>query len=272
MKKAIAVWSSMFLCFFLFKVGIVGAEDGAVVQEEVATNVGEQQESLTTDWKQELSSDRQAIKEQRGQINQNAQESRTEEMQLRDQIKAAMDSGNLEQAAQLREQLKSTHQENVQQMVQDRKDVKIDMQDFKNDLGQAKQEGFLPPRGDRDNNPPGAVGGPGTNWENKPGPQGGPGSSPDLKPRIDRDNNPPGALGGPGTNWENKPGPQGGPGSSPDLKPRIDRDNNPPGALGGPGTNWENKPGPQGGPGVSPDRVGVQARAVRPRAKVGGGK
>jgi hypothetical protein len=73
---------------------------------------------------------------------------------------------------------------------------------------------------------------------------------------YDRDNNPPGHAGGPGTNWENRPGPQGGPGASPDRRyyARYDRDNNPPGHAGGPGTNWENRPGPQGGPGASPDR------------------
>ena len=32
----------------------------------------------------------------------------------------------------------------------------------------------------------------------------------------DRDNNPPGPRGGPGTNWENPPGHRGGPGASPD--------------------------------------------------------
>ncbi|MBT9569203.1 MAG: hypothetical protein IV085_13005 [Thiobacillus sp.] len=78
---------------------------------------------------------------------------------------------------------------------------------------------------------------------------------------IDRDNNPPGPRGGPGTNWENPPGPRGGPGMSPDRHhfckhhPRqCDRDGNPPGPHGGPGTNWENPPGPRGGPGTSPDR------------------
>lgn len=34
----------------------------------------------------------------------------------------------------------------------------------------------------------------------------------------DRDNNPPGPRGGPGTNWENPPGPRGGPGASPDRR------------------------------------------------------
>lgn len=34
----------------------------------------------------------------------------------------------------------------------------------------------------------------------------------------DRDNNPPGPRGGPGTNWENPPGPRGGPGASPNRR------------------------------------------------------
>ncbi len=101
----------------------------------------------------------------------------------------------------------------------------------------------------------------------------------------DRDNNPPGWRGGPGTNWENPRGPRGGPGASPDRRWGYyhwhgrswraerwfwrnaywywhpyracwarDRDDNPPGPAGGPGTNWENPPGPHGGPGASPDR------------------
>ena len=87
----------------------------------------------------------------------------------------------------------------------------------------------------------------------------------------DRDNNPPGWRGGPGTNWENPPGRRGGPGASPDRHWRRvahagavwvwvphrrcwDLDNNPPGPRGGRGTNWENPPGWRGGTGASPDR------------------
>jgi hypothetical protein len=40
--------------------------------------------------------------------------------------------------------------------------------------------------------------------------------------RRDRDDNPPGPWGGPGTNWENPPGPRGGPGASPDRVWRFD--------------------------------------------------
>lgn len=106
----------------------------------------------------------------------------------------------------------------------------------------------------------------------------------------DRDNNPPGKRGGPGTNWENPAGPAGGPGASPNARPVynhqhnyqykhynayhhcasaycnqhphkcacgepvLDNDSNPPGAAGGPGTNWENPPGPAGGTGASPNK------------------
>ncbi|MEJ2621808.1 MAG: hypothetical protein P8163_16600 [Candidatus Thiodiazotropha sp.] len=96
---------------------------------------------------------------------------------------------------------------------------------------------------DKDDNPPGPVGGPGTNWENPPGPEGGPGASPDR--RYPYRLTPPGLIGGPGSNWYYKR-----------FNPRYryDRDNNPPGPRGGPGTNWENPPGPRGGPGASPNR------------------
>lgn len=76
----------------------------------------------------------------------------------------------------------------------------------------------------------------------------------------DRDNNPPGPIGGRGTNWENPPGPRGGLGASPNRHPwrlarfHHDWDNNPPGPIGGRGTNWENPPGPRGGWGASPNR------------------
>jgi len=55
--------------------------------------------------------------------------------------------------------------------------------------------------------------------ENHAGPQGGPGNGPPQNQR-DKDNNPPGMKGGPGSNWENKPGPQGGPGASPNRGPQ----------------------------------------------------
>ncbi len=106
---------------------------------------------------------------------------------------------------------------------------------------------------DRDNNPPGPIGGRGTNWENPPGRAGGPGASPD---RRHWHGNPPGLAGGPGYGpqwdaWFEKHS---------NLRSRIDRNNdgvidgrewrlahdrwphlNPPGPIGGPGagTRWK---------------------------------
>ncbi|MDD5487764.1 MAG: hypothetical protein PHH49_02230, partial [Candidatus Omnitrophica bacterium] len=98
---------------------------------------------------------------------------------------------------------------------QDKKEARLDKMDRNDDGTVDRKEKMMERKWDKENNPPGPKGGPGTNWENKPGPQGGPGASPDVRKR-DNDNNPPGPKGGPGTNWENKPGPQGGPGASPD--------------------------------------------------------
>jgi hypothetical protein len=90
---------------------------------------------------------------------------------------------------------------------------------------------------DRDDNPAGWRGGPGSDWENPPGPRGGPGASP-HRPRWH--------------GWH-RPGPVGRHGLLP--RPwRWDRHHNPPGRRGGPGTDWANPPGPRGGPGASPHR------------------
>ncbi len=111
---------------------------------------------------------------------------------------------------------------------------------------------------DRDHNPPGPRGGPGTNWENPPGWRGGPGASPNHRfyrwhgeryrfARVDRGYYYHARFGywHPHYGWWNGRG-----------RCWSDRDDNPPGPRGGPGTNWENPPGWRGGPGASPDRFG----------------
>ena len=111
---------------------------------------------------------------------------------------------------------------------------------------------------DRDNNPPGAAGGPGTNWENPPGAAGGPGASPNVRHAPPSHHHKHFCRKHPKHAGcvANPPGPAGGPGAGPIPPPprKGDIDNNPPGAAGGPGTNWENPPGAKGGPGASPNR------------------
>lgn len=111
-------------------------------------------------------------------------------------------------------------------------------------------------------NPPGPLGGPGTDWANPAGPIGGPGASP-YRWWL---GNPPGPIGGPvrGPLWPHRAIPDswvywGWYGGlhwykhSDGYWCRFDNDGNPPGPVGGPGTNWENPPGPIGGPGASPN-------------------
>jgi len=155
-----------------------------------------------------------------------------------------MESGDKATADSLKEQLRAIHRENVGQMQADKQELGELKSELNSDRQEAENAGVLlprlPPRKDNDNNPPGAAGGPGTNWENPPGAAGGPGAGPNRlppTPRRDNDNNPPGAAGGPGTNWENPPGAAGGPGAGPNR--------------GGPQSG-----GPRGGGGGNPQGGG----------------
>jgi len=149
-----------------------------------------------TDWKQEISSDKDALKTEKDQIKTNRDASRQEEKALQSQIKQAMQSGDTQTAESLKAQLQTMHQENVQQkqedeqslkaarheLASDKKEARTDRMDVNNDgkVDQVERAQYKEKHGnrDRDNNPPGPAGGPGTNWENRPGPQGGPGASP----------------------------------------------------------------------------------------------
>ena len=181
------VFSVIVFCCFLsgaYPVFAEGETDSSIQQTEELSSVAQEGSGSDTDWKQELDSDKQQLQEQRQEISQNAQAAREEEAQLKQQIKAALDSGDTQSAQQLKEELRSVHQANIQEMMQDKKEMQAAKQDLKNDFKEARQEGYLQPRKDRDNNPPGAKGGAGTNWENPPGPQGGAGAGPDRRPRI----------------------------------------------------------------------------------------
>ena len=149
-----------------------------------------------TDWKQEFSSDKAAIKIEKEQMKADSSAARQEENALHRQIKQALKSGDTQTAESLKAQLKTMHQENIQQKEQDKKDLKAARQEMRSDKKEARAgrrdanrdgtvdsaERARDARGrgnrDKDNNPPGPRGGPGTNWENRPGPQGGPGASP----------------------------------------------------------------------------------------------
>lgn len=209
MKKMFWVFMAVVFCGALLFAAKVHAEESEA-------------SAAASSKKEELAADKDAIKAQKAEMKADAQAARAEETDLKKQIKAAKAAGDTAKVKELRAQLKAMHKENVQEMRQDKKELGA----FKKELRQERldrnndgvideKEKKMAVRRDKDNNPPGAKGGPGTNWENPPGPKGGPGAGPDRWKKKDLDNNPPGAKGGPGTNWENPPGPKGGPGASP---------------------------------------------------------
>ena len=111
----------------------------------------------------------------------------------------------VEEAQKAEEVWKQAHRERREERKEDRQEKREDWKEKKEEW---KAEH---PKMDKDNNPPGPMGGQGTNWENKPGPQGGPGAGPDKGMKMG------GGPGGPqgGPQGEPRPGrtdgPQGGP-------------------------------------------------------------
>jgi len=173
------------------------ASSGSTVVQTAPASGGTDRASSRAAYKQERIEDRQAINSQKAAIKENASAARQEERQLKEQIRAAQTSGDTATAKSLREQLKSTHQQNLQERKQNRQAIGEAKKEMRQDRREAIKERILPPRRDRDNNPPGPKGGPGTNWENRPGPQGGPGASPNRGPAGARGGAPRGGGGKP---------------------------------------------------------------------------
>ncbi len=129
------------------------------------------------------------------QMQQHKQQYKDEISSLEAQRQEALKSGNKEQARELTGQIRQLREQGRDQKRQDIQGLREERQQWKQEHAGR----------DRDNNPPGPVGGAGTNWENRPGPAGGPGAG------ADRRFNPPGPAGGPG---------HGGVGSHPGGGPR----------------------------------------------------
>ncbi len=177
MKTRVSVFLAVVvLCAGLctaFAVNLFAAEESSSASDAVAPEQAQ---------KGEISSDRQQIGEEKDVMKGNAQAARQEEKNLRDKMREAYKSGDRETAKSLKEELKTTHQENVQQKKEGLGKIKEMRQELKSDIKEAHPRPLPHHRRDIDNNPPGPRGGTGTNWENRPGPAGGPGASPNRKP------------------------------------------------------------------------------------------
>ena len=137
----------------------------------------------------ELQQDREQLRQAEGevhgdmkQIQQDKQLFRQRMSALESQRAEALKSGEKDQVRaltgqirQLREEGKERRQQDFKELQQDKEQMSKDRAELLQDRKALREEW----KGrDKDNNPPGPRGGPGTNWENPPGPKGGPGVGP----------------------------------------------------------------------------------------------
>jgi hypothetical protein len=101
------------VCFALFATG-------ALAQ----SNVNSTESSSIQGWKDELSSDKQQLQQQKESIKAGAEDAKAQEKALREQIRTAVESGDQATAQKLREQLQGLHQANVDQKQQDTQTIK----------------------------------------------------------------------------------------------------------------------------------------------------
>lgn len=150
MRQRAKVWAAAFgVCFCA-----VGLSNILAQEEDSGGTVSQ------ADYRNEINADRQTIKEQRDVIKEHTTSARQEETQLREQINEAAQSGNIEEAKELKGQLKAAYQENVQQKHQDIQSMHEARQDFRQDVKSAHQKDYAPPKRQPENppgyNPPGA--------------------------------------------------------------------------------------------------------------------
>jgi len=88
----------------------------------------------------EIREDKEAIKEQKQEMKEEGAAAKQEEKAIKAQINTAVQSGDKEQAYQLRRQLKATHRENVQERVESKQDMRNLRKDLKQDVRDARQQ------------------------------------------------------------------------------------------------------------------------------------
>ena len=124
MKKMIAILAMVSLTLFTAGIGTLTAEDAS---------------STKASLKEQLNQDRSTLKAQRETMKTHAQEAKSEEKALKEQIKTARQAGDKATAQQIRETLKTTHQENVQQKKEDKGTLKAAKRELRADQKIARQ-------------------------------------------------------------------------------------------------------------------------------------
>ncbi len=126
MKKILGMFMAVVFCSVL-----LGAVN--LYAEETAG-------STLTGLKEELAADKQKVAEQKGAIKTDAQTAKSEEKDLKAQIKAAELAGDKQKAKELRTKLKTLHQENVKQKQEDKKALKAAKVEVRKDKKELHKE------------------------------------------------------------------------------------------------------------------------------------
>jgi septin family protein len=119
------------LCLLLCGAFPAGAEE-AVTSNVVST---EEVQGVQAD----LAADKAKIAEEKDQIKANATAAHAEEKAMREQLRAAKAAGDTAKVQELRAQLKTTHQENVGQMKQDKVELKTAKKELRTDRKEVRK-------------------------------------------------------------------------------------------------------------------------------------
>jgi len=118
---------------------------GAVLGMAGVVLAQEAKQEVSSKENKELRADRKDILEDRKEISKRAEEARVQERDLREQVAQADRAGDLEKAAQLRDQLKVMHDEHVKEMQAERKKLHESWKGLKGEVKEADKQGELSP-------------------------------------------------------------------------------------------------------------------------------
>jgi hypothetical protein len=94
--------------------------------------------------KKEIASDRREVAEQKGEMKGSASDAQQDEQRLKEQIQEAVASGDHEKAKQLRAELKALHQQHVQEMKQDKGELRDAQGELRRDTKKGPSGGHPP--------------------------------------------------------------------------------------------------------------------------------
>lgn len=132
------VW--LFVLGVIFTAGFLGLV-GVAYAQDTAMNMTVDQAKA---WHNELVEAKQEMVQKREEIRTEAQEAKSEEKTLREQIQQAEAAGDTEKARTLRAQWRELHHSNVQERQESRGELKEVREQMRETVKEAKEAGYKP--------------------------------------------------------------------------------------------------------------------------------